>query len=79
MRTVAIVTTGANDRMAKIHHRMPVILAPDDWPLWLGEAGHGAATLMRAAPEDSLAFFRVDRAVNSNRASGADLLKPLEG
>ena len=79
IRTVAIVTTGANDRMAKIHHRMPVILAPDDWPLWLGEAGHGAATLMRAAPEDSLAFYRVDRAVNSNRASGADLLKPLAG
>ncbi len=77
-RTCAIVTCAANDRMAQIHHRMPVVLAPQDWPLWLGEAGHGAATLMKAAPEDALAWHRVDRAVNSNRASGPKLIEPIE-
>jgi putative SOS response-associated peptidase YedK len=77
LRTCAIVTTEANAAMARIHHRMPVILAPRDWPLWLGEAGHGAATLLRAAPEDALAFHRVDRAVNSNRATGAELIAPV--
>ena len=78
LRTCALVTTAANDTMAQIHHRMPVILAPDDWPLWLGEAGHGAAALMRAAPEDALKMHRVDRAVNSNRASGPDLITPKQ-
>jgi putative SOS response-associated peptidase YedK len=77
LRTCAIVTCGANSHMAQIHHRMPVILEQQDWALWLGEAGHGAATLMTAAPEDSLQFYRVDTAVNSNRASGPQLLEPL--
>ncbi|MEM6375230.1 MAG: SOS response-associated peptidase, partial [Pseudomonadota bacterium] len=69
--TCAIVTCAANATMSGIHHRMPVILAQENWPLWLGEAGHGAASLMKAAPEEALVFHRVDRAVNSNRASGA--------
>jgi putative SOS response-associated peptidase YedK len=56
---------------------MPVILAPGDWPLWLGEAGKGAARLMRAAPQDALQWHRVAPAVNSNRAAGPDLITPL--
>jgi putative SOS response-associated peptidase YedK len=32
---------------------------------------------MRAAPEDALRMHRVDRAVNSNRASGPQLIEPL--
>ncbi|WP_338548835.1 SOS response-associated peptidase [Roseovarius phycicola] len=76
--TCAIVTTAANPRMQAIHHRMPVILGEGDWALWLGEAGHGAATLMKAAPEEALRFHRVDPKVNSNRASGPDLIEPFE-
>ena len=75
--TCAIVTTGASEAMSSIHHRMPVILSAEDWPLWLGEAGKGAATLMTAAPEDALSFYRVDPAVNSNRASGSELIEPI--
>ncbi|MEP1962236.1 SOS response-associated peptidase [Tateyamaria sp.] len=77
MRTAAIVTTGANAEMSEIHHRMPVILEPDDIGLWLGEKGKGAATLMRAAPKGNLSWHRVDVRVNSNRAAGADLTAPL--
>ena len=77
VETCAIVTTEANAAMSAIHHRMPLILDPADWPLWLGEAGHGAATLMRPGPEDRLAWHRVDPRVNSNRASGADLIDPV--
>ena len=75
--TAAIVTTSANAAMGNIHHRIPVILEPADWPLWLGEAGKGAATLMRAAAEDVLTFRRVSKAVNSNRATGPELIEPL--
>lgn len=76
--TCAIVTTAANPTMQAIHHRMPVILPADDWPLWLGEAGHGAARLMKAAPDEALRFHRVHTAVNSNRASGPALISALE-
>ncbi|SLN42180.1 SOS response-associated peptidase [Pseudooctadecabacter jejudonensis] len=76
--TAAIVTTAANAAMAEIHHRIPVILEPADWPLWLGEDGTGAARLMQATGEDTLLFHRVSRAVNSNRASGPELIEPYE-
>ena len=75
--TCAVVTTSANQSMSKIHHRMPVILKSEDWSLWLGEAGKGAATLMKATSEDALAFHRVDPAVNSNRARGEELIAPI--
>ena len=77
LTTCAIVTTGANAAVGSIHHRMPVVLEPADWALWLGEAGKGAARLMTAAPEDMLEFYRVDPKVNSNSASGADLIEPI--
>jgi len=75
--TCAIVTTAANNAMARIHHRIPVILTTTDWPLWLGEAGKGAAALMQSAPEGALLFHRVGTEVNNNRASGPDLLKAI--
>ena len=75
--TCAVVTTAANDAMREIHTRMPVILTQDDWPLWLGEQGKGAATLMRAPPDDLLKWYRVSRAVNANRAEGAELIDPV--
>lgn len=75
----AIVTCAANPAMAQLHHRMPVILLPGDWPLWLGEDGHGAARLMVAAPDDALHWHRVDARVNSNRAEGPELIDPFDG
>jgi putative SOS response-associated peptidase YedK len=77
LNTCAIITTKANAALSHIHTRMPVIVAPGDWPLWLGEAGHGAARLMRPAPDDALKFWRVSPAVNSSRARGAGLIAPV--
>ncbi|UWR23220.1 SOS response-associated peptidase [Sulfitobacter sp. S190] len=77
-RTVAALTTAANAPMQQIHHRMPVIVEQADHALWLGENGKGAARLMRAAPDDTLQWHRVDRAVNSNRASGPELIEPFD-
>ena len=77
MLTCAVVSTGAGPGMAGIHDREPVILAAADWGLWLGEAGHGAAVLMKATPPWVLQMHRVAAAVNSNKASGAQLIEPL--
>ena len=74
----AIVTCAANAAMGRIHDRLPVILNPADWPLWLGEAGHGAAVLMKPCAEDALRFSRVGTQVNSNRASGPGLIDPVQ-
>ncbi|MCC6006185.1 MAG: SOS response-associated peptidase [Rhodobacteraceae bacterium] len=77
LATCAIVTTAAGPDLAAIHHRAPLALAPGDWALWLGEAGKGAARLMRPAPAGAWDVWRVDPRVNSNRAEGPDLMVPL--
>jgi putative SOS response-associated peptidase YedK len=58
--TCAIVTCAANGTLAPIHHRMPVVIAAEDFALWLGEDGHGAARLMAPAPEDALVAAEAD-------------------
>ena len=77
LTTCAIVTTDANGPMSAIHHRMPVVLARQDWAKWLGENGKGAAALMRPAPDEALKCHRVDPRVNSNRASGPELIEAI--
>src|SRR6202048_1317323 len=37
VRSFAIVTTAPNELLAELHDRMPVILAAENWPAWLGE------------------------------------------
>ena len=37
MRTFAIITTDANELVAEIHDRMPLILAPTDYSRWLSD------------------------------------------
>ncbi|MBV9532498.1 MAG: SOS response-associated peptidase family protein [Bradyrhizobium sp.] len=37
MRTFAIITTDANELVADIHERMPLILAPTDYVRWLSD------------------------------------------
>lgn len=75
--TCAIVTVAAGETLSALHHREPLVVAPDDWAKWLGEDGHGAANLMHAAPEGALRYHRVSTAVNSNRASGPELIEPI--
>lgn len=77
MDTCAMVTTDAGQNLSAIHHREPVVLEAENWPLWLGEAGHGAAPLMRASAPGLLTAYRVDPKVNSNRAEGSDLIAPI--
>ncbi|MEJ5217614.1 SOS response-associated peptidase [Cognatishimia sp. D5M38] len=76
-RTCAVVTIKANETMSQVHHRMPVVIDQEDWGLWLGEEGFGAAPLMKAADEDLLSFYQVDPKVNSNRAQGPELIEPF--
>ena len=37
VRTFAIITTDANELVAEIYDRMPLILAPTDYARWLSE------------------------------------------
>ena len=78
LSTCAVVTCAAAGEMRRLHHRTPVILAPESWSLWLGEAEGKAAPLMRPAPDGALRMHRVGREVNGNRAFGPGLIEPVE-
>ena len=75
--TFATITTEANVLLAPIQDRMPVIIERADWPLWLGEVDGDVTTLLRAAPEDALRLWPVDKKVGQVRNDGPDLIEPV--
>ena len=77
MSTCAVLTCVANTQMSKVHDRLPVILEPEDWALWLGEEGKGAARLMEPVPDGALNMVRVGTEINSSRAQGEGLIIPV--
>ena len=78
LRTFAVLTTRANATLSALHERMPVVLEPEDWPVWLGEADGDRGTLMRPAPDQTLRLWPVSRAVNNVRNNGAGLLNRID-
>jgi len=76
VRTFAVITTEANDTMRPLHARMPVILEPEDWPLWLGETDADPAALLRPSAAE-LRCWRISSSVNHVRNDGPALLDPL--
>jgi putative SOS response-associated peptidase YedK len=73
----AIVTASAGNDIAHIHHREPVIVDSDDYGLWLGEEGKGAASLMQTAPDGFYKTYRVSHEVNSARHDRSQLMDPM--
>jgi putative SOS response-associated peptidase YedK len=75
----AIVTSAANERVAAIHDRMPVILAPADYALWLDPSVRDPALLLpllRPCPAEWIEMHPVERRVNDVRNDDADLAEP---
>jgi putative SOS response-associated peptidase YedK len=74
--TCSILTTVPNEVVSPIHNRMPVILDPADWDLWLsGDAPRAdLRALLLPFPSQALNVYPVSPAVNSVRNDGAELL-----
>lgn len=63
----AIITTAANDTMAPVHARMPVILDPSDWDEWLDTAetrAKDAMKLLKPASNELLETIPISTRVN---------------
>jgi putative SOS response-associated peptidase YedK len=72
-----IVTTEANEAIAHLHDRMPVILAQEHWEVWLDPANDdlaGLQGLLVPAPAGSVALRPVGQAVGDVRNDSAALL-----
>ncbi len=75
LQTCTIITTDANDKMAAIADRMPVIVSPAEYSEWLS----GDEISLRACPESAIDIRRVSRAVNNARLDAPSLLEPDPG
>ena len=74
LETATLITTQANDFLARLHHRMPVILDARRAERWLS----GDNELIVTASQDSPALraWPVNRRVNNARNEGEDLIRP---
>lgn len=70
----ALVTTRATEELACLHDRMPLVLEPADWRVWLGEAEGEHTALMRPAESGRIKAWPVGRAVGNPRNNGPELL-----
>jgi len=74
----AILTRPASPELAHIHGRMPVVLAPGHWSMWLGEVPGGLGSLEAMLEGSSGREFiarRVGPRVNHPRHDGPELLE----
>jgi len=80
LETFTILTTTPNELMKPIHDRMPVILAPEDFGLWLDPGVADPARLvplLQPAPDRAFETREVSRVVNSPAHDGPDCIAPL--
>ena len=78
--TAAIVTTRANKTLGPIHDRMPVIVPPEAFDLWLNSNEVDATTasaLIAPAPDGLLEAYEISTAVNRTANDNAKLLEPI--
>ena len=68
--------------MPPIHDRMPVILPPAAWPLWLGEEDAGPKrlfALLQPYPAELMRAYPIGPAVGNVKNDEPGLLDPLAG
>jgi len=77
IETCCILTTSANEMMKPIHERMPVILQPEDYNLWLNRNMHDPHELQKLYkpfPSDLMVAHPVPDLVNMPRFDSASCI-----
>jgi putative SOS response-associated peptidase YedK len=81
LTSCTIITTEAGPDMDGIHDRMPVILNPDTFDIWLDpdiEETSELTALLRPAPDGTVAHRPVDGRVGNVRNNDAGLINPVD-
>ena len=81
IESCTVIVTGANRRLASVHDRMPVILAPEDFDAWLDRhAQHPAdlLSLLHSVPDDWLEGYPVSTDVNNPQHDSPSLIRPVD-
>lgn len=82
IETCCLITTGANSLMEPIHNRMPVILSPDQWNIWLSTKERQSDKLLpliRPYDFESMQAWAVSSELNRvGLRDDVGLIEPLE-
>lgn len=81
IETCTILTTQANNALAGLHDRMPVILDTTDFRRWLDPNGTRAEPLLpllKPCPDDWITFWPVSTRVNRPAHDQPDCIEPLD-
>jgi len=82
IESCTILTTDANDLVQPIHDRMPAILSPNDYELWLNpeiKTPESLKHILKPFPSEEMIMFPVSGKVNKASYDGADCVEPLIG
>lgn len=80
IESCTLLTTTPNNLLKSVHNRMPVILAPEDYELWLDPgAQHPGEVqpLLRPFPAEEMSFYQVSTHVNNPRNEDPECILPL--
>ncbi|ANL89010.1 SOS response-associated peptidase [Rhizobium phaseoli] len=77
IRSFAVVTCPANEMMATIHDRMPVVLRPEDYRRWLS-ADPDPGDLMKPFDDDAMTMWPIARRVLTVRKVGPEVINPVD-
>lgn len=80
IHSTTIIKTEANELVGKIHHRMPVILSPESYAIWLDtsiQAPEEIMPLLVPYPSDQMEAFPVSTHVNSPANDDPECIEPV--
>lgn len=80
LRTCTIITTEPNDVVRPLHHRMAVILRPDDYAIWLSPdelPPDALQPLLRPYEAAAMSAYEVSTQVNNVANDSPALIEPL--
>ena len=75
------MTSTSNGVVGQLHDRMPVILEPSEWPIWIDPEIRDPgllSDLLRPAADGLLTLSAVSAAVNNANNEGPALLQPVD-
>jgi putative SOS response-associated peptidase YedK len=81
IESCTILTTDASEPASKLHDRMPAILEPEDFELWLHPGEQRVERLrglLRPAPSGALSMYPVSDYVNKATHEGERCVEPAE-
>ena len=79
--TVVILTCPANRTVAELHDRMPVVVAPEHYEVWLdieGTTPEEAQAILRPAPDDLFEVVELHPKINDSRKDEPGIQEPLQ-